>query len=215
MTSPVARSIGAALVVCAALTACGASTSSVGGHTTTPAAAGTSEATGAEERATTPTGSPGSEVSASSSHSRTPGTKPCGNGDVSVAVGRSAVATGHVGVTLVFHNVSGAECSLYGYPGVAGLDHQGHQVVQARRSLSGYLGGSYALRPVALRADERASARVEGTDVPAGGPTACPSYPRLLVTAPGLTRSQVLDASLPGCSAIEVHPVVAGTTGRT
>jgi len=39
-------------------------------------------------------------------------------------------------------------------------------------------------------------------------------YPRLLVIAPNQTRSHVFASSMPGCSRLQVHPVVAGATGR-
>jgi hypothetical protein len=129
-----------------------------------------------------------------------------------VAVGRSRAAAGHVGVALVFHNVSRAACSLYGYPGVAGLDSQGRQAVQATRSSNGYLGGSYVTRTVVVPPGGSASALVEGTDVPTGSQS-CATYGALLVIPPGQARSQVLRVSVPGCPSIQVHPVVAGADG--
>jgi hypothetical protein len=118
---------------------------------------------------------------------------------------------------LVFTNQSQSTCLLYGYPGVAGLDAQGNQVVQAQRTLNGYLGGlgNGATSPptVRLAPGQAASATVEGTDVPVGAATTCPDYPALLVTPPNLTVSVHVAAGLPGCSPIEVHPVVPGNTG--
>jgi hypothetical protein len=118
---------------------------------------------------------------------------------------------------LVFTNESQATCSLSGYPGVAGLDAQGVQVVQAQRTLNGYLGGlppgTTAPPTVSLAPGQTASAVVEGTDMPLGSATSCPSYPALLVTPPDLTDSVHLEAALPGCSPIQVHPVVPGSSG--
>lgn len=122
---------------------------------------------------------------------------------------------GHAGVVLVFTNTSAHPCTLYGYPGVAALDAAGRQVSQAVRSRSGYLGGSYPVRTVRLGAGAKASTLVEGTSIPSGTGTSCPSYSELLTTAPGLTRSHTVAAGVPGCSPLQVHPVVAGASGHS
>ncbi len=128
---------------------------------------------------------------------------------------------------ILFTNQSQSTCTLSGYPGVAGLDAQGNQVVQAERTLSGYLGGiqpgATTAPTVTLAPRQMASATVEGTDNPIGSATSCPYYPFLLVTPPNLTESVRVTVSglgtnppgLPGCSLIEVHPVVPGNSGRT
>jgi hypothetical protein len=139
----------------------------------------------------------------------------CANADLTVWVGARGAGLGHVGLTIVFTNGSHHQCTLYGYPGVAGLDRTGRQVTQALRTLSGYLGGGYTRATVRLTPGGKASALVEGTDNPAGTAATCPVFPRLLVTAPNQTRSHVLAASIQGCSPMEVHPVVAGATGRS
>ena len=127
---------------------------------------------------------------------------------------------------ILFTNQSQSTCSLSGYPGVAGLDAQGNQIVQVPRTLSGYLGGlqNGATTPptVMLAPAQTASAAVEGTDNPVGSATSCPYYPALLVTPPNLTDSVRVTVSglgtnppgLPGCSLTEVHPVVPGSSGR-
>jgi len=68
-------------------------------------------------------------------------------------------------------------------------------------------------KEVTLVTGQSASAIVEGTDVPTGNATSCPSYPKLLVTPPNATESVVVNAVMPGCSPIEIHPVVPGATG--
>jgi hypothetical protein len=108
---------------------------------------------------------------------------------------------------------------MSGYPGVAALNATGRQVAQAQRTPSGYLGGmrtgSTTPPVVLLEPGAVASALVEGTAVPEGVASSCPTYPALLVTPPTSTLSTRLAVSLPGCSALEVHPVVSGTTGTT
>ncbi|HEX4491058.1 MAG TPA: DUF4232 domain-containing protein [Acidimicrobiia bacterium] len=123
---------------------------------------------------------------------------------------------GHIGVVLRFRNSSGTTCHLEGYPGAAALDAQGHQVVQAVRTVNGFW---HALPPgegppvVTLAPGQIASAFMEGTDVPVNGATSCPTYPKLLVTPPNTTVSVPIAKAMPGCTPIQIHPVVPGTTG--
>jgi hypothetical protein len=123
---------------------------------------------------------------------------------------------GHVGVILLFQNTSAQPCTLMGYPGVAGLDSSGKQVVQAKRTLNGSfqaLPAGQGFPIVILTKTSPASAFVEGTDVPTGNAKTCPTYPKLLVTPPNTTESVTIDESMPGCEALQVHPVVPGKTG--
>lgn len=122
---------------------------------------------------------------------------------------------GHIGIVLVFKNTSAQTCKLIGYPGVAGLNAAGTQVIQAKRTLNGYmhvLPAGQGPPVVTLTTGQSASAFVEGTDVPQGN-AACATYPKLLVTPPNTTQSVTIDAAMPGCSPVQVHPVVPGTTG--
>lgn len=146
---------------------------------------------------------------------------PCHNGQIAVSgAGGLRARSSRPGVL-----ESLSTCVLSGYPGVAGLDAQGNQAVQAERTPNGYLGGlqSGTSTPpsVSLAPGQRASAIVEGTDNPVGSATSCPSYPTLLVTPPNLTVSVRVTVTglgtnppgFPGCSQIEVHPVVTGSSG--
>jgi hypothetical protein len=143
---------------------------------------------------------------------------PCQDGQILVSNAGGGAGLGHVDQVLLFTNDSQATCTLSGYPGVAGLDAQGSQIVQAERTPSGYFGGlqNSATTPpiVALAPGQSASAIVEGTDSPAGSATSCPTYPALLVTPPNLTVSVRVTPGLPGCSPIEIHPLVPGISGR-
>jgi hypothetical protein len=151
-------------------------------------------------------------------------TPPCDNSHITVSDSGGGAALGHEDQVLVFTNDGHSVCTLTGYPGVAGLNPSGAQVVQASRTLSGYLRGllpgATALPVVSLAPGQTASALAEGTDNPTG-PQPCPHYPALLVTPPGLTEQvqvQVSDLStqgFPGCSGVEVHPVVPGSSGAS
>jgi hypothetical protein len=126
-------------------------------------------------------------------------------------------AAGHIIVTLVFTNTSTTTCAIQGYPGVAALNAAGKQVTQAVRTKNGYAGGvpdDRSIPVVTLNPGQTASAVVEGTDVPSGAQSSCPTYPALLVTPPNTRTSIKVTTSMPGCSPVEVHPVVGGTSGR-
>jgi hypothetical protein len=135
---------------------------------------------------------------------------------LAVTAGQGQAATGHSSDVLVFKNVSTTSCKLSGYPGVAGLDSAGQQVVQAVRTLNGFLGGVPAgSNPpeVNLAPSQSASSVAEGTGMPIGTESTCPGYLSLLVTPPNTRQSVTIDKTLPGCSPIEIHPVVPGTSG--
>jgi hypothetical protein len=190
-------------VLAVTLGACSSSKSSSSPSTTT----GTST--------TVTIGSNGSTTTSSGSvPSTTPRTPHCTFAQRAVsATGNSGA--GHIGVVLRFKNTGAQTCKLVGYPGVAGLDAHGTQVIQATRTLNGYLGGipTGQLPPVVtLTTGQSASAMVEGSDVTQGN-ARCESSPKLLVTPPNTTRSVTIDMSMPGCAVVQVHPVVAGTGG--
>jgi hypothetical protein len=142
----------------------------------------------------------------------------CTGGQLQVGPGSSGAGLGHIGQALLFTNTGTSACSLFGYPGVAALDGSGHQVQQAQRSPDGYLGGlgngKTSPYQVVLAPGGTASSLVEGTDNPAGTATSCQTFPALLVTPPGTTATTRVAVQLPGCSSLQVHPVVPGATGN-
>jgi hypothetical protein len=212
-----------ASALCLALTACSSSGSSSGsgGAEGTPATAssapsGSAGTTGGSTGTTTGGGgSTGSTTGGGSPAGAGPAA--CAGTQLTVTVGASDGAAGHIGVALLFHNTGASACTLYGYPGVAALDGGNQQVAQAQRTLRGYMGGAApsVTQPssVVVQSGGTVSARVEATDVPSGGATSCTTYAGLLVTPPGTRASTRLTAQLPGCSGLQVHPVVPGTTG--
>jgi hypothetical protein len=121
-------------------------------------------------------------------------------------------AAGHNDVLLLFTNSSTVTCTLFGYPGAAGLDAAGNQIAQATRSLTGYLGGCGCTAPatVTLVPGAVASTIVEG-DVGAGN---CDTFVALLVTAPNTTESSRI-ALAPYSCGFTIHPVIAGAAGRS
>jgi hypothetical protein len=146
---------------------------------------------------------------------------PCLGRATAISVSPVEEAMGNVAVILVFRNIGTTTCSLYGYPGVAGLDRSGRQTTQAQRTQTGF----FAIVPVPYRAvtlvpSAVASAVVNGAD---NQPTAspCPVYPAFLVTPPGTYTSTKVPINtphltangFPGCDGLSVQPVVAGTKG--
>lgn len=164
--------------------------------------------------------SPSPSASSSTTPTPTPSTTPtptpvepaiyCRLSELSLTPGQSNGAAGSITVPVLFKNISQRTCTLQGYPGVAGLNAAGQQVVQAVRTPFTHVGPPSA---ISLTPGQTASAAVQGSDVPVGTATTCVSYPKLLVTPPGETHSQQVVVSLPGCNGLRVGPVVAGTMG--
>jgi Protein of unknown function (DUF4232) len=142
----------------------------------------------------------------------------CSAHQIALSVASAGAATGHVGLILRFRNTSGSVCVLTGYPGVAFSTVAGQQV-QAKRTLTGFMGGlsptQHAVPVLRLPPKATASAVLEGLDsdlTHGGGP--CPRYAHLLVTAPNQRVTIRMTTPLAQICAPEVHPVVAGATGR-
>ncbi|MCW2496257.1 MAG: hypothetical protein JWQ77_2181 [Jatrophihabitans sp.] len=117
----------------------------------------------------------------------------------------------HSSIIVVFTNHGSLACSLYGYPGAAVLDSGDRQIVQAKRSLNGFLGGCGCRRPAQLRILPRqtASALIEGDN---GGGDECLRGRALLVTPPNTTASTRITFRDYSCH-VEVHPVITGSKG--
>lgn len=171
----------------------------------------------AAARGSTTTAPTTTATTASTTSTTAAGPGDCTSAQLAVSAGPGRGATGHSEVTLLFKNTGSTTCRLHGYPGVAGLDAAGKQVTQAQRTPEGFMGGlsstTAAPPTVTLTPGQTASAIVEGTDVPQGGATSCPTLAGMLVTAPNTTHA-VHFSEVPGdCSGLQVHPVVPGTSG--
>lgn len=142
-----------------------------------------------------------------------PATVPCRAPRIVVSTGGYHAASGHRALVLLFTNQSSTPCHVKGYPGVAGLDATGTQVVQAQRSLRGYMGGTSSIETVLIQPGQTASARVEALAFNPGDGSACNPWAELLVTVPDDTVSTRLPWTSDGCAQLEVHPVVPGGTG--
>ena len=130
----------------------------------------------------------------------------CSTTSLSISVGQSQGAAGHIVEPLILKNSSSTSCVTGGFPGVAGTNSSGTQVIQATRA--GASKGSLTLAPGAT-----ASATLSAVDVPSGTETSCPTLAGLLVTPPNTTASAQVITSLPGCPGLSVTALVAGSSG--
>ena len=146
---------------------------------------------------------------ASSAHSG--GAARCGSSQLRISLAYLSPGLSHGGNVIRFRN-EGATCSLRGYPGVDGLAANGRVVVHATRTLRGYLGGARKIRTITLRDGQVASATFEGLDTTITG-RPCHAYRFLKITPPNGTHSVRLRPPGSFCYP-EIHPVVAGKTGR-
>jgi hypothetical protein len=144
-----------------------------------------------------------------------PSNSACTSAQLTLSAGPKLAAAGHVGLTVRFHNDGSTDCMLSGYPGVAGLNAFGEQRIQARRTPWGYIGGLHQpknepLPVIDVPPGGTASALVEGTDSAPG----CQSYQSLIVTIPHTYQQVPIAVAMPGCTGLQIHPVVPGTQGR-
>ncbi len=211
MTQRISVRLGGAAIAALTLAtaaACGSSPSS----TTTPTPTATTPA--ATPSATPLTSSPTPTGTATPSPT-VAAMRSCSD-NIRVIPGQTTGAAGHLALVLVFNNVATTPCRMLGYPGVALVNAKGATIANAARTLRGMAGGEPAgvVGPsyVVLKPGHSASALVEASDVPQGGITNCGSY-SLIVTAPDQTVAVPAGtATMPRCD-LQVHPVVAGTSG--
>jgi uncharacterized protein DUF4232 len=137
----------------------------------------------------------------------------CALSQLNVSASNGGAGSTHRAAVLVFRNTSTVTCHLAGYPGVAALNGSDQQVAQATRTMSGYLGGAKSMATVQLPPGQSASATVETLAIDATTGNSCTPYAGILVTPPNETHSIKLAWPNDGCSNLQIHPVVPGTTG--
>lgn len=137
----------------------------------------------------------------------------CGNSSLAVTHTPPQGATGHGAFVLLFRNVTGSTCSLYGYPGLDALDKYGHVMAHAQRTLHGFAGGASSVSTINVAPGGFASATVDWMNFNAvtSGPCA---FSASIATTPANTSHTVhFPVSVSVCS-LQVHPTVAGTSGN-
>jgi Protein of unknown function (DUF4232) len=116
---------------------------------------------------------------------------------------------GHFSMIIEVTNAGTRACALSGAPTVGLLNGAGAQVATAP---SGQ-GGQTNPPRLTLGMGEVASAELEGTAVPLGDATTCPSYPAYTVRLPGSAVSKRFKGPLADCSTLYATPFVLGFNG--
>jgi hypothetical protein len=183
-----------------------------GGATGTGAGTGTATATGTAA-GTAPGGGAGSSGGAGSAST-------CGGDQLSLSTSQVSAAGLFDYIVLAFANSGSSPCTVEGYPGAAAFGvTDSTAYLNATRQLTGNVGAQYtAPAPITLAPGASASTVLEWIYKPTDNhPYAdCLRFGAgsFRITAPNTTRT--LSISLPAdvCSAILVHPLVPGATGR-
>lgn len=130
-----------------------------------------------------------------------------------VGHGQPQGATGHGSVVLRFKNISQSTCKMRGYPGLDALGPRGRVLEHAKRTLHGFAGGAHAVNTVVLQSFQVDSALVEWHNFDFHNGHACRFSAKIAVTPPNTFKTTRFPVSVGLCD-LQVHPVVAGTTGN-
>jgi len=209
---------GAVLAALLAAAAAGCASSvdgTQGAQASTPSSGATATATGAPTGTAVSPSPSGDGGAGASAHAQAGGGAACTGTQLHVTTAEGGAAAGHLGMVLVFANTGSTACTLAGYPGAALSGSGGGTLLNAQRTLSGYIGGAQAVNAVTLAAGASASALLEWSDVPTGNGCPGAGAAALLVTPPNTTATTALAPINEVCSGFQIHPVVSGTSGRT
>lgn len=138
----------------------------------------------------------------------------CGNGVLAVSHNSPQGAMGHGNVVIRFENVSGAACSLYGYPGLDALDSHGAVIKHAKRTLSGFTGGASALRTIVVQPGHFASADVEWMNFNPVTGEGCAISDSIATTPANTSDTAYFGLAISTCH-LQVHATVAGKSGNS
>lgn len=142
----------------------------------------------------------------------TTGPQACNDAALAVTATGTQGATGHSNFVLEFKNISGARCTLRGYPGLDAIGKQGSVLAHAKRTLHGFTGGTDHITTILVRPDKFASADVEWMNFgPRGG--TCKGSLSVNATPANTGYTVHLDKQVTLCS-LQVHPTVAGRSGN-
>ncbi len=142
--------------------------------------------------------------------------KPCTAAQLRVTSSPLSSQSGDaVGLLLKYTSNDTVPCTLSGYPSATAVDHDGHSLGTARRTLSGFFGGvaSGSAAPIVMVPTRTASAVIEWSSAAYTQGSSCYQQARISSAAPGATASQRFGALVRICD-LQVHPVVAGATGK-
>jgi len=136
---------------------------------------------------------------------------------VRITAGQFGVGHGHFGGALLFWNEGRVTCTVRGYPRVETIPATGGGPEAIAHTPRGYLGGllpgTTRIPVVTLAPSGVAAAILEGSVAPPASAARCPRYGALRVGLPGARTTTTLAIETAGCSHLQVHPIVVGTTG--
>jgi Protein of unknown function (DUF4232) len=139
---------------------------------------------------------------------------PCGDHALRVTATHTQGAMGHGNLVLRFKNKTTHACSLFGYPGVDALTAHGHLIRHAKRTVSGFTGGStHGLRTIVVKPGRYASADLEWMNFNPKTGGDCRVSKKIAVTPAGTGHTVRFKRSVSACR-LQVHPTVAGRTGN-
>jgi hypothetical protein len=138
----------------------------------------------------------------------------CGDHALKVTATRTQGATGHGNLLLRFKNTTRHACTLYGYPGLDALDGSGHVLKHAKRTVSGFTGGSrHGVRTITVKPGKFASADVEWMNFNPKTGGDCKVSAKIAATPAGTGHTVRFKRAVSVCR-LQVHPTVAGRSGN-
>jgi hypothetical protein len=139
----------------------------------------------------------------------------CGNASLAVTATAEQGATGHGNFVLLFRNKTDHSCTLYGYPGLDALNKAGDVIKHAKRTLTGFTGGStQGLQTILVKPGRYASADVEWMNFNPTTGGSCKFSHSVAATPANTSHTVHLKRSVSVCR-LQVHPTVAGKTGNS
>jgi hypothetical protein len=142
-------------------------------------------------------------------------TPACGNAALAVSATAAQGATGHGNFVLLFRNKTAHTCTLFGYPGLDALNGSGGVLAHARRTQTGFTGGStQGLQTITVRPGRYASADVEWHNFNFATGGTCRFSHSVAATPANTTHTVQLARSVSVCG-LQVHPTVAGRSGNS
>jgi hypothetical protein len=154
----------------------------------------------------------GCVLTAASAAATTPA---CGNTSLAVTATAEQGATGHANFVVLFRNKTLHSCTLFGYPGLDALNASGDVIAHAKRTLTGFTGGStQGLQTILVRPDHYASADVEWMNFNPTTGGSCRFSHSVAATPANTSHTVHLARSVSLCR-LQVHPTVAGKSGNS
>lgn len=142
-------------------------------------------------------------------------TPACGNSSLAVTATAEQGATGHGNFVLLFRNKTQHACTLYGYPGLDALNKSGAVIKHAKRTLTGFTGGSTkGLQTILVKPGKYASADVEWLNFQPKTGKSCKFSHSVAATPANTSHTVHLKRSVSVCQ-LQVHPTVAGKSGNS